>query len=225
MTADISSFTGSEVKVYVRHNDYDLLEINEVTYSIDRKGRVGGAGLGHPKHRYHKHGVPEATFSVGKNWLNNGDQADLFADLVSGVTQVTTEAFSSGASSLTTASNLVGLLSVVVTGSDPDQILLEGTDYTLSFGASDTITFVGGAPGNGRVVYLTDASNTDDNPLDGANWAFQFDLEARDRDSGAIKRRMRGCQIYTYDLSSGFGEEAFTEDISGAFLDLDKNPS
>ncbi len=223
-SADISAFTGNEIKVYLRYNNYDLLEINEVTYSVDRKGRVGGAGLGHCKNRYHKTGVPEGTFTIGKNWLNNGDQADLFASLFSGVTQVTTEAFSSGASSLTTASNLVGLLSVVVTGGDPDQILNEGADYTVSYGASDTITFIGGAPGDGRVVYLSDADNTDDNPLDGTNFSFQFDLEWRDRDTNAVKIRLRGCQIYTFDVSSAEGEESFTEDVSGMFLDLDRNP-
>jgi hypothetical protein len=224
MAWEPSAHTGAEVKVVLRYDAVDLLEVEDVQYSVDRKGRPGGAGLGHPKNTYHKFGVPEGTFSISKSYLNAGEQADEFAKLISGVTTITTESFASGASTHTCASNVVGILTVVITGSDDWDVLYEGTDYTVNW-TTNTITFTTPTAQSGKVQYLTDASGTDDDALDGTNHPFVFDVEWQKRDDGTVIKRLRGCAPYTGSIKSGGkGEEAFTEDLSGNFLYLDTSP-
>jgi hypothetical protein len=222
---EISAYTGAEVKIFLRYDDIDLLEVEDVQYSIDRKGRPGGAGIGHPKNRYHKFGVPEGTFSISKSYLNAGDQADLFADLISGVTSIQTESIASGATTHTTSYDVVGILAVVITGGDTWQMLYEGDDYTVNY-ATNTITFNSPTSNSGKILYLTDATGKDDDALDGSNHPFVFDIEWRDASSGAVLKRLRGCAPYQHSIKSGGkGEEPFAEDLSGQFLYLETSPS
>jgi hypothetical protein len=224
MPLEPSARTGSEVKVVIRHDSVDLLEVSDVEYKVDRKGRPGGAGLGHPKNRYHKYGVPQGTYRIAKSWLNASEQADLFADLIAGVTAITTESFASGANSHTCANSPVSILAVVITGGDAWDILYEGDDFTVNY-ATGVVTFTEATSESGKVMYLTDASGTDDDALDGANRPFEFDVEWQDKASSTVLKRLRGCAPYTHSIKSGFGEEPFTEDLSGDFLYLETNPS
>lgn len=220
-----SAYTGSDVKVYLRYDAVDLLEVGDVSYEVDKKGRAGGAGLGHPRNRYFKFGVPSGTWKISKAWLNASEQADMFADLISGTTTITTETVASGASSHVCTSAIVGILTIVVTGgTSPWDILYEGTDYTVNY-TTKTITFTVAMTEAGKIQYLTDASGKDDDALDGANHPFIFDVEWRDRAAGTVLKRLRSCAPYTHGISSGSGEEAFTEDLSGEFLYLETRPS
>lgn len=227
MTWEPSARTGSEVKAYLRYDATDLLEIQDVSYEVDRKGRVGGAGLGHPKHTYHKFGVPEGTWSISKSYLNEAvqcAQSDLFAKLVAGTTAVQTESFASGAASMTTTYQPTGILTVVITGGGDCETLVEGTGFTVNY-ITKTITFVGNASNSGKVIYTSNAAALlDDDALDGDNHPLIFDVEWREKD-GTVIKRLVGCAPYTHGIKSGgIGEEPFTEDLSGQFLYLETSP-
>ena len=219
-----SAYVGGEVKIYLRYDEIDLLEVGDVSYEIDKKGRPGGAGLGHPRDEYHKTGVPSGTWKISKNWLNTAEQGDLFAKLLSGVTAITEEAIPDEAETFTCDHNIVGILTVAITGGDTWTVLYEGTDYTVNY-ATNTLTFTEPMSESGKVQYLTDASGTDDDALDGTDFPFVFDIEWRDRDAGTVLKRLLKCAPYTHGVSSGSGEEAFTEDLSGNFLYLETRPA
>ena len=225
MVWEPSAYVGGEVKVYIRHNEVDLLEVQDVEYRVNNAGRTGGAGLGHPQDRYHKFGVPKGTYRINKAWLNASEQAELFAKLIAGATAVTEETIASGASSHVCASALVSILSVVVTGGDSWTILYEGTDYTVNY-ATETLTFIGDpfSAAAGKILYLTDASGLATTGMDGAAHPFLFDVEWRKKSDGTVTKRLRGCAPYDHGIKSGFGEQPFTEDLSGNFLWIDHNP-
>lgn len=221
-----SAYTGGEIKVVIRYASIDLLEVEDVSYEVDRKGRPGGAGIGHPQNRYHKFGVPSGTFSISKAYLNAGDQADLFAQLVAGTTQVQTEGFASGAASKVLTYQPTYIMAVTVTGGDAWEILVEGTDYTVNY-ATKTVTFVGGASGAGKIVYTSNATALlADDPMNGAYTPLMFDVEWKRRSDSVVVKRLLGCAPYTQGAASGGkGEEAFTEDLAGEFLALQTSPS
>jgi hypothetical protein len=148
-----SAYTGGEVRVVLRYNTANLVEVESVEYQVNRSGRPGGAGIGYPRNRYHKFGVPDGTFSIAKGYLNHAIQGDLFAELLAGTTTVQTESFASGAASLTCSSNPTYIMSVVVTGTGTTWTELEegaaaGLGYTVNY-STNVVTFTGGAANAG----------------------------------------------------------------------------
>ena len=226
MVATPSARTGAEEKVVIRYADMDLLEVQSVSYDIDRKGRVGGAGIGHPRNTYHKFGVPEGTFSIEKSELNAAPQATLFATLIAGTTAIQTETFSSGDPSITLDFQATGVVSVWLTGTGYEgTLLVEGDSYTINY-STLVVTLVGGALADGSISYTSNDStllNTD--PLDGANYPMMFDIEIYERASDTLLQRLVGCAPYTVGKKSGgIGEDPFTENLEGNFLQYVPGP-
>lgn len=214
---DLSAWTGAEVKCFLRHDAIDLMEIQGVEYQVDRKGRPGGAGLGHPKNRYHKFGVPQGTFSISKNYLNSGDQAELFADLIGGTATIEAVTLAPAATTAT-ITDATGIVGVVVDGN----VLTEGNGYTVNY-VTNTLTLSAAVVTAGKVFYTKTASGVN-NALDGSYHPFIFDVEWRSRDTTAtaVIKRLVGCAPYQHSVKSGgTGEEPFTEDLSGEFLRLE----
>lgn len=214
---DQSAWTGAEVKCYLRYDAIDLMEIQSVEYSVDRKGRPGGAGLGHPQNRYHKFGVPQGTFSISKNYLNSGDQSELLADLIGGVSTIETVTLAPSATTAT-ITDATGIVGVVVDGN----VLTEGNGYTVNY-ATATLTLTAAVVTAGKVFYTKTAANVAD-AMNGDNHPFIFDVEWRSKDTTATTAitRLVGCAPYQHSVKSGgTGEEAFTEDLSGEFLRLE----
>jgi hypothetical protein len=213
-----SAYTGAEVKCVIRYGAYELIEVQDVEYSVDKNARAGGAGLGFPRNRYHKTGVPEGEFKISKNYLNIGEQADLFAQLIAGTTEIQVEALTVGASTYTPTYHIVSVLYVML---DDGTVLNEGTDYLIDY-VNNAIEFLSALTDDGDVAYITnDATLLADDAMDGVMHPFVFDVEWRERDSGTVLKRLRGCMVYTHSMSSGSDEEAFTEDIEGQFLALE----
>lgn len=209
-----SYYAGAEVKCVIRYGNYELIEVKDIEYSLNRNATPGGAGLGFPRNRYHKTGVPEGEFKISKNYLNSGDQADLFAQLLAGTTQIVSETESSGQSAHTCAYDIVSVLYVVL---DDGTVLYEGTDYLVDY-SSGGVEFLSALTDDATVVYLTNEEDLASDPMDGTTQPFVFDVEWRERDSSTVLKRLRGCMVYEMSTSSGENEEAFTEDISGQFL-------
>lgn len=209
-----SYYAGSEVKCVIRYGSYDLIEVQDVEYSLNRNATPGGAGLGHPRNRYHKLGVPEGEWKISKNYLNAGDQADLFAQLIAGTTALVSETEAATEEEHICTSAIVSVLYVVL---DDGTVLYEGTDYLVDY-TGHGIEFLAALADDATIVYITDAADLADDPMDGVNHPFVFDVEWRERDSGTVLKRLRGCMPYELSSSNGENEEAFTEDLSGQFL-------
>lgn len=213
-----SAYTGAEVKVVIRYGAFELIEVEDVEYSVDRNARPGGSGLGFPRNRYHKTGVPEGTFSISKSYLNSGEQADLFAQLIAGTTAVQEETLTTGISSYSPTYDIVGVLYIVL---DDGTVLIEGTDYLVDY-VNHGIEFLAALADAGTLAYITDdATLLADDPMDGTMHPFVFDIQWQERDSQTVLKRLRGCMVYSHSVSSGSDEEAFTEDVEGQFLALE----
>lgn len=214
-----SAYTGAEVKCFIRYGEYDLLEVQDVEYSVDRSARPGGAGLGHPRNRYHKRGVPSGEWKISKNYLNIGYQADLFAQLIAGTQTLQSEALAADVFNHTTTRAIVSVLYVRLT---TGRVLYEGIDYVVDY-ETHTIYF-NAITTAGVIVYITDGVALADDAMEGLRHPFVFDVEWRERDSGTVLKRLRGCMPYTHSMSSGGDEEAFTEDLEGEFLAVVTRP-
>ena len=104
-------------------------------------------------------------------------------------------------------------------------LLVEGVSYTVNY-ASLIITLIGGALADGSVAYTTnDSAFTNTDPLDGVNHPLIFDIEIYDRASDTLLHRLVGCAPYTMGKKSGgIGEDPFTENLEGNFLQYVPGP-
>lgn len=209
-----SYYSGAEIKCYIRYGEYDLLEVQDVEFSINRSATPGGAGMGHPRNRYHKLGTPKGEWKISKHYLNYGPQADLFAQLIAGTTALQSATAPAGVMRHTMTYRIVSVLYVrLATGG----MLYEGTHYLLDY-INQAVVFLTPLTANATIVYMTDETAKASDALHGVHRPFVFDVEWRERDSGTVLKRLRGCMPYELSSSSGEDEEPFSEDLNGHFL-------
>lgn len=149
------SYTGAELEVVIVQDALDLVEVSDVDYSIDLKGRPGGSGMGKPANWYHKFGSPEGSFSISRRMLAKADQGGAFLSLVAGAAFIQQETIASASATYTPTFALQSILCIryVETGLR----LIEGLDYTVNW-ATGVITFTPALVAVANIAYMSDAA-------------------------------------------------------------------